>query len=395
MTVKVYPLTFYDDVTYNTTLLPITKYLLNNTDYEVSNNFNETDVVLIFLQNTSQETRIKLTEVMDGINIELLKKNDYFFPKLSELIKTNISKKFLLYTRMDESTLPIWYKHYFLKQSNFVLLIKDYLSLGFNDHKFLIDSRNLMCPEIEEDFGFKNGIAVKSIFPASYNTIESMNILKNNVELVTEEEKNKMFIFSFLPYQYSFWYFTNNTKMLKQQTAYLNQPKIYDIFFAKHQRNTVDGVARKYLLKTKLPLLKEANYNINFFESLDINTYHSYLSKSKIVISSYGIGERVDDDLRAPLYDTVVIKPECSYVYDYNNLFNGKPFNKYHKIHFTQHVVFCKPDFSDLEEVIDKILNNYEYYLNVTKKYKQECIDFIQNDKYKNDFLETLNNVLC
>jgi hypothetical protein len=394
MTVKVYPLKLYDDVTCNTILLPMMKYLLDNTNYEVSNNFNEADVVFIFLQNASRETRIRLTEVMDGVNIELLKNYDYFFTKLSELIKTNSSKRFLLYTRMDQSTLDSCYKNYFLKHSNFVLLIKDYLSVGFNNHQFLIDCRNLMSPEIEEEFGFKNGIALKSTFPGSFNTIEKMNILKNNVELFTEEDKNKMFLFSFLLHQYSFWRFAGNQKILNQINAYLNQPKIYDIFFAKHQRNTVDGVARKYLLKTKMPLLKEANYNINFFESLDVNTYHSYLSKSKIVISPYGMGERVDDDLRAPLYDTIVIKPECSNVYDYNNLFNSKPFNKYHKINFTQHVVFCKPDFSDLEEVIDKILNNYEYYLNITKKYKQECIDFIKTDKYKDDFLETLNNVL-
>ena len=394
MTVKVYPLRLYDTVSFKQNLLPMLKYLLDNTNYEISNNFNESDVVFIFLQNSANETRISLTEIMHGVNIESLKSYDYFFTKLSELIENNSSKRFVLYTRMDQSTLDSCYKNYFLKHSNFVLLIKDYLSVGFNNHQFLIDSRNLMSPEIEEDFGFKNGIAVKSIFPASFNTIEKMNNLKNNVEIFTEEDKKKIFLFSFLPRQYSFWYFTSNTKMLIQHNAYLNQPKIYDIFFAKHQRNTVDGVARKYLLKTKLPLIKEANYNINFFESLDINTYHTYLSKSKIVISPYGMGERIDDDLRAPLYDTIVIKPECSNVYDYNNLFNDKLFNKYHKINFTQHVVFCKPDFSDLEEVIDKILNNYEYYLNITKKYKQECIDFIQTDKYKDDFLETLNNVL-
>ena len=84
MTVKVYPLKLYDDVTCNTILLPMMKYLLDNTNYEVSNNFNEADVVFIFLQNTSAETRIQLTEVMDGVNIELSKNNDYFFTKLSE-----------------------------------------------------------------------------------------------------------------------------------------------------------------------------------------------------------------------------------------------------------------------------------------------------------------------
>lgn len=163
-------------------------------------------------------------------------------------------------------------------------------------------------------------------------------------------------IFSFVPIQYSFWTFVNNEKKLKVIDKYINNTKKYDIFFCKHQRNTVDGISRKYLLNVKLPLLQQKNYNINIFEKLDMNEYANFLSSSKIVISPFGMGERVDDDLIAPLYDTIVIKPDCSYVYSYENLFNNKNFNKYHKIQFTQHIVFCKPDFSDLEEIIDKIL---------------------------------------
>ena len=148
------------------------------------------------------------------------------------------------------------------------------------------------------------------------------------------------------------------------------------------------------ILRKKLHLLQKKKYNINIFEKLDLNEYTNFLSSSKIVISPFGLGERVDDDLIAPLYDTIVIKPDCSYVYSYENLFNNKNFNKYHKIQFTQHIVFCKPDFSDLEDIIDKILNNYEYYLNITKKYKQECINYIKTNKYENDFIKVLNTVL-
>jgi hypothetical protein len=201
-------------------------------------------------------------------------------------------------------------------------------------------------------------------------------------------------VFSFCPTQYSFWTLINNEKKLIIIDKYINNIKEYDIFYCKHQRNTVDGIARKYLLDVKLPLLQQKNYNINIFEKLDSYEYTNFLSRSKIVISPFGMGERVEDDLTAPLYDTIVIKPNCDYVYSYENLFNNKKFNKYHKIQFTQHIVFCKPDFSDLEEIIDNILNNYEYYLNITKKYKQECIDYIKTNKYENDFIEVLNTVL-
>ena len=53
-----------------------------------------------------------------------------------------------------------------------------------------------------------------------------------------------------------------------------------------------------------------------------------------------------------------------------------------------------KLELIQAEDIIDKILNNYEYYLNITKKYKQECIDYVQTNKYENEFIDVLNNVL-
>ncbi len=114
----------------------------------------------------------------------------------------------------------------------------------------------------------------------------------------------------------------------------------------------------------------------------------------RIVISPFGLGERIDDDLIAPYYNTIIIKPLCENIYDYANLFNNKQYNKHHKIQFTQHIVFCKSDYSDLEDVINNVLNNYNYYLNRVIKYKNECYNYIKSNKYQNDFLEILNKSL-
>jgi hypothetical protein len=391
---NIYLLMIYDITSYNYFLLPTLNSIFKNTNYNIIDNFNESNIVFIFLQNTSKEQRLNLTTIVDGLDINKLKNNDYFYTNIQILIKNNPNKQFIFYTRTDQSTLlSYYYKKYFLDNPNFKLLIKDYLTNTFNNEQFLIDCRHLLCPEFEEYFGFKNNIPINCTFPGSYKTLETTNNLKNSEESLSEYN-DKIMVFSFVPNQYSFWTFVNNEKKLKIIDKYINNIKKYDIFFCKHQRNTVDGIARKYLLNVKLHLLQKKKYNINIFEKLDSNEYTNFLSSSKIVISPFGMGERVDDDLIAPLYDTIVIKPDCSYVYSYENLFNNKNFNKYHKIQFTQHIVFCKPDFSDLEEIIDKILNNYEYYLNITKKYKQECIDYIQTNKYENDFIEVLNNVL-
>jgi hypothetical protein len=390
---NIFLLLFYDPISVNQNILPILNYIFRDTNYNISDNFDESNIVFIFLQNTSQEERLKLTKIVDGLDINLLKNNDYFYKNIEILIKNNPDKQFIFYTRADQSTLPSYYTKYFLNNPNFKLLIKDYLTKTFNNEQFLIDCRYLLCQEIEEYFGFKNNIPINCSFPNSYKKLETLNKLKNDEEPLSEYE-DKLMVFSFRPTQYSFWTLINNEKKLIIIDKYINNIKEYDIFYCKHQRNTVDGIARKYLLDVKLPLLQQKNYNINIFEKLDSYEYTNFLSRSKIVISPFGMGERVEDDLTAPLYDTIVIKPNCDYVYSYENLFNNKKFNKYHKIQFTQHIVFCKPDFSDLEEIIDNILNNYEYYLNITKKYKQECIDYIKTNKYENDFIEVLNTVL-
>jgi hypothetical protein len=391
---NIFLLMFYDIISINNYLLPTLNSIFKNTNYNIIDNFNESNIVFIFFQNTSMENRLNLTTIVDGLDINLLKNNDYFYTCVQKLIKNNPNKQFILYTRTDQSTLlSYYYKKYFLDNPNFKLLIKDYLTNTFNNEQFLIDCRHLLCPEFEEYFGFKNNIPINCTFPSSYKTLETTINIKNSEESLSQYE-DKIMVFSLLPHQYSFWKFVNNEKKLKIMKKYQNNTKKYDIFFCKHQRNSVDGISRQYLLNVKLPLLQQKKYNINFFEKLNENEYIDFLSSSKIVISPFGMGERIDDDLIAPLYDTIVIKPNCNYVYSYENLFNNEKFNKYHKIQFTQHIVFCKPDFSDLEDIIDKILNNYKYYLNITKKYKQECIDYVQTNKYENDFIDVLNNVL-
>ena len=169
------------------------------------------------------------------------------------------------------------------------------------------------------------------------------------------------------------------------------EEKQYDVFYCKHQRNTVDGIARRHIYKNVMPNL-EKNFNVKYFEHLDSNNYYDYINKSKIVITPFGFGEQVMDDYTCHYFNTIVIKPYPEYdIYDYFNTFTDKNFSKTIENALPQYLVFCKADFSDIEEVVTDILNNYDMYLEKVKLRNKALENFIQSNKIKDDFNRILD----
>lgn len=83
----------------------------------------------------------------------------------------------------------------------------------------------------------------------------------------------------------------------------------------------------------------------------DPNTTAQVLNRSKIAISPYGMGELCYRDLEAIQHGCIIIKPDMSNVLTEPNLFiNNETY------------IPCKVDYSDLPEIIDKILGNYNQY---------------------------------
>lgn len=393
---NIYILSFFDEITNVQNIYPTINHIFSNSNFTIVNNYYECDVCFILFQNTSSECRGRIFNCIEKTD-ENIKNNKIFFTTIKNMMTNSRDKKFIIYTRIDESTLPDDYTHYFLGIPNFKLLVKEYVTDFFNNQDFLIESRKLLKPSIESYFNFKNGEPTPENKWCPFYKNFDKNYILNTKKEIDECYKNKIYLFNFISRQYSFWYLDKDNKktlIYFGKNNDISPRKIYNVFFCKHQRSSVDGIARRYLLDIIMPKIKEEIPETIFFESLPLNEYHSYLEQSKIVISPYGMGERIDDDPRAPLYETIVIKPLCDSVYDYTNLFTNKKFNKYHKVQFTQHIVFCKPDYSDLLEVINEVLSNYDFYIERVRKYKKECEEYIKTDKFRTDFLETLNEAL-
>jgi len=76
--------------------------------------------------------------------------------------------------------------------------------------------------------------------------------------------------------------------------------------------------------------------------------YLQKMVESKIVVSPWGFGELCYRDFEAFLTGAILIKPESSFVKSWPDMFATKHF-----------YVPCRPDFQDLEEVIEDTLRNY------------------------------------
>ncbi len=131
-------------------------------------------------------------------------------------------------------------------------------------------------------------------------------------------------------------------------------------YYSVHRQACIDAI------NTLAPSLKKET------KQLPYNQYISQLRKAKICISPYGLGEFSYRDYEAICCGAILIKPDMSYVETYPDIYQA---NKTY--------VSCKIDFSDLKEVVERVLNNYQDYEHI----KTEALNIIKT-KQLYDFID-------
>tara|TARA_Y100000310_G_scaffold246041_1_gene251141 strand:- start:134 stop:700 length:567 start_codon:yes stop_codon:yes gene_type:complete len=126
-------------------------------------------------------------------------------------------------------------------------------------------------------------------------------------------------------------------------------------YYDKHRKELLEILGDKYSL-TKLQNGKKVS----------MEEYYYKMSQSKIIMSPFGFGEMNPRDLVSAQIGSVLVEPDMSYI-------ESKPFI----YEDDETYIACKYDWSDLEEKIDYVLNNYielrEYLVqNMRKKYVEE-----------------------
>lgn len=111
--------------------------------------------------------------------------------------------------------------------------------------------------------------------------------------------------------------------------------------------------------------------------------YLKILKQSKIVVSPWGFGEWCYRDMEAMHCGAIVIKPDTSFVYSFPDIFlNDITY------------VPCKADFSDLEEKIEYILQNYELFTTMRETAKKILLDVWDMDVLVQKFVHSVKSVL-
>ena len=124
------------------------------------------------------------------------------------------------------------------------------------------------------------------------------------------------------------------------------------LFYTKHRVGAWDTLSQ---LSTKYNILKDR---------LPKQEYLKTLWQSKIVLSPYGMGEICYRDFEAMQFGTLMIKPSMENIDTYPNVYIEN-----------ETYVPVKADWSDLNNVVEDVVENYEKYkhipLNFQNKFKQ------------------------
>ncbi len=113
--------------------------------------------------------------------------------------------------------------------------------------------------------------------------------------------------------------------------------------------------------------------------------YFSEMQNSKIVISPFGWGEiNLPRDYEVALAGSVLFKPDISHIDTWPNIFNEDT------------VVQYKWDLSNLLELVEKTLNNYDDYIHfairLQNQYKQYSYEKFGQEKFCEYFINILKN---
>jgi len=167
--------------------------------------------------------------------------------------------------------------------------------------------------------------------------------------------------------------FKNNLQPLTELNIDFDAERPVDVFFAGTiNGNNPPGRHRANLLK-KLTTIKKFKI-VAHKGRLPKNDYFDLLKNSKIAISPWGNGEWCWRDYEAIYSGAIVIKPDTSFVQAVPDLYHN---NKYY--------VACNPDFSDLEEKISYVIENYQQFIDMRKNARKLLIDHWDHEKIAQD----------
>jgi len=137
--------------------------------------------------------------------------------------------------------------------------------------------------------------------------------------------------------------------------------------------------------KPMMDILSNMKYNIAKLENgvrVSQEEYYNRISSAKILLAPYGYGEMAPRDLDAAQFGAILIKPNMSYIDTYPN-----PFIE------DETYIACNHDYSDLQEIIEKILGNYNDYLYIIDNARRKFSNLFTQENVAVQFYNIFKNL--
>jgi len=148
------------------------------------------------------------------------------------------------------------------------------------------------------------------------------------------------------------------------------------------------GLQSRYYDRHRKPLMSVINkldYNIAKLENgvrVSQEEYYKRISSAKILLAPFGYGEMAPRDLDAAQFGSILIKPDMSYIDTVPNVFEKD---------ITY--IACKHDYSDLEDILNKVLGNYNDYLYIIENARRKFSELFTQENVAVQFYNIVKNL--
>jgi hypothetical protein len=149
-------------------------------------------------------------------------------------------------------------------------------------------------------------------------------------------------------------------------TASANAKKGLWEFLAWHRSHAIDAIKK----------IKNINAYVLEGKALPFDEYLKTIQSTKIVVSPWGYGEWCYRDYETIHCGAILIKPDSSFVESIPDIYQNN---------ITY--IACKPDFSDLQDLVRHILDHYDEYTAMREYAKKVVKDAWQPETLARDFV--------
>jgi len=201
---------------------------------------------------------------------------------------------------------------------------------------------------------------------------ESEGIYENNSreKIINKEHLAKIFT------GYSIATYPRLDSLVESQ-LHLNENRPIDISFVGSANYGIEAISRHRQLAAKtVSELSSSGFNVHVVCTRSRNNqtavkyklkeFYSILAKSKIALSPWGLGEVCIRDFETMLSGALMIKPDMSH------LVTNPPFYRAGETYIP-----CRTDFSDLPDLVEKIIENWSQYDDI----RQEAYNVVINSR--------------